>query len=84
MSVSRYIITASEETCEKLSESLKSHPLVIHTFENTGNWYTNGETGPEWFTVTIEAKWKHKEAIEELVSQELNRLNLSVGNRYWG
>ena len=63
MKSSRYIITASEDTCEQLAQNLKKHPIVINTFENSGNWYSNGETGPEWFTVTIEADWKNKEAI---------------------
>ena len=81
---SRYIITASEETCAALAINLKSHPKVLSTFEDTGNWYTNGETGPEWFTVTVEADYKDKETIEELVSNELQKLGRSAGNTFWG
>ena len=81
---SRYIITASEETCAALAISLKSHPKVLNTFEDTGNWYSNGETGPEWFTVTIEANYKDKEIIEDLVSNELQKLGKSAGNTFWG
>ena len=83
MEVSRYIITASENICFTLAYKLKEHSLVIDTFENTGNWYTNGETGPEWFTVTIEAEWKNKEAVEHLVSEELKKMNCSASNFYW-
>ena len=81
---SRYIITASEETCAALAVNLKSHPKVLNTFEDTGNWYSNGETGPEWFTVTIEANYSDKEIIEDLVSNELQKLGKSAGNTFWG
>ena len=84
MKSSRYIITASEGVCSKLAMSLKNHELVIDTFENSGNWYTNGETGPAWFTVTIESYWKNKESIEKLVSDELKKMNASASNSFWG
>lgn len=84
MTASRYIITASEPVCAALATRLAHHPLVIGTFENTGNWYSNGETGPEWFTVTVEAKWENKEIIEKLVSDSLAELGVSAGNRFWG
>ncbi len=58
--------------------------MVISTYENTGNWYTNGETGPEWFTVTIEAKWKNKEAIENLVFNKLKETGDTTSNQFWG
>lgn len=82
--ISRYIITASEGVCGALASSLKSHPKVLSTFEDTGFWYTNGETGPEWFTVTIEANYDDKEEIEDLVATELNALGKSADNYYWG
>ncbi len=84
MKSSRYIITASEGVCSKLAMSLKNHELVIDTYENSGNWYTNGETGPEWFTVTVEANYNNKAIIEKLVSNALKELNTSASNSFWG
>lgn len=81
--ISRYIITASEGVCGALASSLKSHLKVLSTFDDTGFWYTNGETGPEWFTVTIEANYNDKEEIEALVAAELKAMGKSAGNYYW-
>lgn len=80
---SKYIITASSKVCGILSENLKNNEFVISTFEDSGFWYTNGETGPEWFTVTIKAKWEHKKQIEELVKAELQKINVGASNFYW-
>ena len=82
--MARYIITASEETCSYLCDRIKTHPLVNATFENSGYWYSNGETGPEWFTVTIEADYKHKEKIEQLVSEALQEIGKGANNYFWG
>lgn len=82
--ISRYIITASENICSSLASRLKNYSEVINTYENEGNWYTNGETGPQWFTVTVEAKWKDKTRIEKIVEEELKGLNASVVNKFWG
>jgi hypothetical protein len=81
---SRYIITAEEDVCEELEKRVKTNRYVIDTFQNTGNWYSNGETGPEWFTLTIEAKWNNKEEIEQLVKEELKEMGKSAHNFYWG
>jgi hypothetical protein len=82
--MSRYIITASEGTCSFLCNYLKGHKLIQDTFENSGFWYSNGETGPEWFTVTIEADYKHKEEIEKLVSVTLQSAGRTASNYFWG
>lgn len=82
--MSLYIITASEGTCSFLCHQLKGHKLVQDTFEDSGFWYTNGETGPEWFTATIEADYKHKEEIEKLVSETLKSAGRTGSNYFWG
>lgn len=82
--MSRYIITASEGTCSFLCHQLKGHKLVQDTFEDSGFWYSNGETGPEWFTVTIEADCKYKEEIENLVSETLKEADRTVRSCFWG
>ena len=82
--ISRLILTASEEVCDALESQLKGQPGVLATFQNSGFWYSNGETGPEWFTITIEADYSKKEAIEALVHSKLDALDMSVQNMFWG
>ena len=81
---SNYIITASSNVCSALASRLEKHPLVLRVYEDSGFWYSNGETGPEWFTVTIQTHWKNKKEIEDLVKEELKKLNKSANNFYWG
>ena len=66
--------------CSFLAKKLNSNPLVIDTFEDSGFWYSNGETGPEWFTVHIEAKYKNKDEIEKLVEEYSDN---KISNMYW-
>ncbi len=80
---STLIITASDRTCSALNRKLQNHPSIIDTFEDTGFWYTNGETGPEWFTIHIKTLSKNTTTIENLVSSALSDLNLESGNQYW-
>ena len=82
--MSKYIIPVSEEICSELVRRLKDHPLVEDTSEGSGLWYSNGETGPEWFTATIEADFNNKESVEELVPSELRKMGKSAGNMFWG
>lgn len=77
------IITAQEPICDQLEGLIKDHPLVINTFQDTGNWYTNGETGPEWFTLHIETASKNCNKIDALVDEQLTLINKSANNRYW-
>lgn len=79
----KLIITASEETCSFLAKNLLDHDLVIGTFEDSGNWYTNGETGPEWFTVSIHTFSKNRAAIDALVDEKVKEFDLNVFNRFW-
>ncbi|WP_340075731.1 hypothetical protein [Leptobacterium sp. I13] len=84
METSRLIITASEGVCSTLASRLKKHPYVIDTFEDSGYWYSNGETGPEWFTATIETTYNHKDAVEKAVEDELKNMGKFANNFYWG
>ena len=78
------IIVASEHNCNIIEANLKGHPYAIDIFQETGNWYTNGETGPEWFTVTIKALSKHTSEIERAVRELTAKRGISIGNMYWG
>ena len=79
----KLIITAEEEVCEKLESTLQDHALVIETFQNTGNWYSNGETGPEWYTVSIVTEEKNQEEVDKLVLSELGKMGRLASNMFW-
>ena len=82
-SASDLIITAQEETCEELAAYFKNSPLMLSAFQRTGNWYTNGETGPEWFTVHLRTLYLNKEQVEAELDRALSKLDLIVENTYW-
>ena len=79
-SYSTLIVTASENMCSYLANKLNSNSLVINTYEDSGFWYSNGETGPEWFTVHIKAEYKNKDEIEKLVEEYSDN---TISNMYW-
>ncbi len=64
----KLVVTADEDDCSDLVKQLSNNPIVVSCYEGTGNWYTNGETGPEWFTATFITSRENKERLEELVS----------------
>ena len=76
----RLIITASEDACDALANEFKNHPLVMDSFKSTGNWYSNGEEGPEWFTVTFESRYELREKLE----QDLHNSKFDFHNLVWG
>jgi len=78
----RLIITASEDSCSKIRNDFE-HPLVSGKFEDSGNWYSNGDTGPEWFTVTIETERQNCDKVEKALDVFLETRNIETGNRYW-
>ncbi len=77
---SRLIITASESACDALESEFKDHPLVTGSFTDTGNWYSNGETGPEWFTVTFESRYELREELEKALKDS----KTDFSNMFWG
>ena len=76
----RLIITASESACDSLEKQFKNHPLVLGSFTHSGNWYTNGETGPEWYTVTFESRYELREELEKA----LKNSSTDFYNMHWG
>ena len=77
---SRLIITASESACDALQNEFRDHPLVTGSFTDSGFWYSNGETGPEWFTVTFESRYELREALEQAIKNSESDLS----NMHWG
>ncbi len=81
--VSTLIVTASEDTCDDLELNISNHDHVVGTFQDTGNWYSNGETGPEWFTIHIKTSQDRKEEVETLVKLSLKKMGKSAHNLFW-
>ncbi|MEQ8302047.1 MAG: hypothetical protein RIB47_01555 [Cyclobacteriaceae bacterium] len=77
---SRLILTASEDACEDLENEFKNHPLVIRSYTDSGNWYSNGEEGPEWHTVTFESRYELREELE----RDLKNSKVDFYNMHWG
>ena len=80
----RYIIQAAEGVCNRLAEAMKACPEVSDTFTDSGFWYSNGETGPEWFTVTLEGDYQQRDKIDAFLKQVCEKYHLSYGKAYWG
>ena len=77
------IITTDENTCDKLEASLGTYEIIQDVSQNTGFWYSNGETGPEWFTVDITASEEDMKEVEKIVEEEFKKLGKSPGNMFW-
>ena len=80
--VSTLIVTASKDTCAELESRITNHDYVMDTFQDTGNWYSNGKTGPEWFTIHINTSQDRKEDIETLVNLELKKMEKLASNLF--
>ena len=76
----RLIITATQNECDSLESEFKKHPLVTGSFRNSGNWYSNGEEGPEWHTITFESRYELREKLEN----DLKKSTAAYSNMYWG
>lgn len=46
-------------------------------FQDTGYWYSNGETGPEWFSMHVRCEVEDAEEIQAFIEQELKNRNYS-------
>ncbi|TCP28674.1 hypothetical protein EV195_101855 [Tenacibaculum skagerrakense] len=77
---SNLIITTSESNCNSLMKKFKDHPLVISSFTDSGYWYSNGETGPEWHTVTFKSRYELREGLEK----DLKNCSIDFSNMFWG
>lgn len=77
---SRLIITATEASCNELQNKFKNHPLVLNSYTDSGNWYTNGETGSEWYTVTFESRYELREQLEN----DIKKSSSDYSNMFWG
>lgn len=61
----KFIFTSEEAILDKIRPTIESHELVTEVFEDSGYWYSNGETGPEWHSMHVCFDEPHQEAVEK-------------------
>ena len=64
----RFTFTHDEQVLDAIESTIADHPLVEAVFQDSGYWYSNGETGPEWFSMTVECKPQHALEIEHFIN----------------
>ena len=67
----KFIFTHSEKALDAIESTVKNHPKVKDAFQDSGFWYSNGETGPEWFSMHVRCKEEDAEEIQAFIEQEL-------------
>ena len=78
-----FIFTHEEEYLDKINSKVQDHPKVIEASQDYGNWYSNGETGPEWFSMHVRCLEKDVETVQTFIESELKKLGASIsGIRY--
>ena len=74
----KYIITLDEALIDQLECEFQNHEKVSSTDQDSGFWYTNGETGPEWFTVHVHFLEKDHEAVKSHIESCLSKAGTSA------
>lgn len=81
----KFIFTHNEKALDAIESAVKNHPKVEDAFQDSGFWYSNGETGPEWFSMHVRCKEEDAEAVQAFIEQELeNRGYSHQHNNYMG
>lgn len=81
----RFIFTHNEDALDAIESIVRSHPKVTDVYQDTGNWYSNGETGPEWFSMHVRCKETDSEEVQQFITAELQERNYdTAGIRFMG
>lgn len=64
-----------EQALEAIESAVENHSNVLSVGSDTGYWYTNGETGPEWFAMIVACKVDDYEEIKDFIRQQLKERN---------
>lgn len=67
----KFIFTADEGLLDSIERGLREHPKVTSVSQDSGFWYTNGETGPEWFSMHVCFLENDKDEVEQLIQSTL-------------
>jgi hypothetical protein len=81
----RFIFTHAEEALDSIEAAVSAHPKVEQVFQDSGYWYSNGETGPEWYSMHVICQEEDGEELQEFVRQQLKaRGFMSTDVRFTG
>jgi hypothetical protein len=69
-----FVFSLSQETLNALEPLLEEHPNVQSVCQNTGNWYSNGETGPEWFSMNVYCLEESSDLIEAFIREKIKEI----------
>jgi len=64
----RFIFTHSEDVLDAIERKVEAHPKVESVSQDSGFWYSNGETGPEWFSMHVRCKVEDAEEIQHFIT----------------
>ena len=63
----KFIFTHDEGVLDTIEVSIENHPKVKHVFQDTGYWYSNGETGPEWFSMHVICEVEDADEVQNFI-----------------
>ena len=70
----KFIFTHEEAILDAIESTVKAHPKVIDAFQDSGFWYSNGETGPEWFSLHVSCEEEDAASVQGFIREELKKL----------
>lgn len=73
----RFIFTHEEAALDSIESAVIAHPKVIGAFQDSGYWYSNGETGPEWFSMHVKCREQDSEEVKEFIREALKEREYS-------
>lgn len=65
------IFTHDESALDAIESTVSEHSAVIDVFQDSGQWYSNGESGPEWFTMHVVCLKKDQEGVKQMINDVL-------------
>ena len=72
-----FYFTHEEDALDSIQTLVESHPKVKSATQDSGFWYSNGETGPEWFSMIVACKVEESEEIKKFIQEKLKEKNFS-------
>jgi hypothetical protein len=72
---SKFLFTHREEILDEIEGLIRANLKVIEVSQNSGFWYSNGETGPEWFSMEVICLRRDKETVQDFINENLKFLD---------
>ena len=72
---SKFLFTHQEKILDDVEAIIRAYPKTIEVSQNSGLWYSNGATGPEWFSMEVVCLQRDKETIQDFINENLKILD---------